>query len=105
LIKVTDPNNNTATLASGLFEVRARMNITSPTGTDEWVVGTANQAITWTTTGVVQNVNVDYSRNNGTDWINVKSGIANTNGTTWNIPTNLDLRTPNQAKIRVIKSS
>ncbi|MDP2766131.1 MAG: hypothetical protein Q8O41_01575, partial [Candidatus Methanoperedens sp.] len=53
----------------------------------------------------MSNVNVDYSRNNGTDWINLKSGIINTNSTTWNIPTIIDLRTPNQAKIRVINSS
>ncbi|MDD5130327.1 MAG: hypothetical protein PHS66_04695, partial [Candidatus Omnitrophica bacterium] len=84
LVKVFDPNNAVATLTSSLFEVRANMVITDPISTDEWVVGTTGETIAWTTTGVVQNVSVDYSRNNGSDWINIKSGIANTNSTTWN---------------------
>ena len=34
LIRVIDPNNPVAYLDTGLFEVRARMSITAPTGTD-----------------------------------------------------------------------
>ena len=105
LLKVYDPNNTAATVNSSLFEVRAVMNVTDPTGSDEWVAGTTGETIVWNTTGVVQNVNVDYSLNNGSDWISVKSGILNTGSTTWDIPTNIDLRNPSQAKIRVIGAS
>jgi hypothetical protein len=50
--------------------------ITSPNGGENWIVG-SNQIITWTSSGTVGNVRIEYSTNNGASWSTVIGSTAN----------------------------
>jgi len=100
-IRITDPNNSEATTQSGVFEIRAKITVTRPTSTDEWTQGTTEN-INWNITGVVNNVKIEYSKDNGANWVTViSSRPAQDKPYSWEIPLDVDLRTPNQAKIRI----
>jgi len=58
---------------------------TSPNGGETWVGGTQHN-ITWTTTGTVANVKLEYSTNNGATWTTIAASTANTNCYTWSVP-------------------
>ncbi|MBI3602550.1 MAG: hypothetical protein HY209_06650, partial [Candidatus Omnitrophica bacterium] len=107
LIRISDPNNvaDTQAVSASTFEIRAIVNVTSPTAASEWTVGTT-QNIGWNITGVVQNVKIDYSKNGGTDWSGVTTSYdATLSPYSWAIPTTGDLRTPDQATIKVSDAS
>jgi hypothetical protein len=78
--------------------------------TDEWVVGTSEN-IAWTITGVVSNVKIEYSKDGGTTYplVVVASYDASLSPYSWSIPVTdpalQDLRTPDQAKIKVSDAS
>jgi hypothetical protein len=74
--------------------------VTSPNGGETWVVGTQKN-ITWTS-GYVANVKIEYSTNNGNNWINIiNSTPANTGLYSWLIPNTAS----NQCKVRIIDTS
>ncbi|MBN1233337.1 MAG: PQQ-binding-like beta-propeller repeat protein [Candidatus Coatesbacteria bacterium] len=62
------------------------LSLTSPNGGEDWLVGT-NHDITWTPAkGNVDIVNIDYSTNSGSTWIQI-SNASNSAGTySWTIP-------------------
>ncbi|HLP61569.1 MAG TPA: hypothetical protein VK186_22200 [Candidatus Deferrimicrobium sp.] len=59
--------------------------VTSPNGGERWMVGSSH-AITWTTTGTVANVKIEYSRSKGSSWEIITASTANTGSYTWTIP-------------------
>ncbi|MBU4401076.1 MAG: hypothetical protein KKE86_17320, partial [Planctomycetes bacterium] len=59
--------------------------VTSPNGGEIWAVG-SGQNITWTSTGTVGNVNIDYSSNSGGSWTSVAAGTANDGSYAWTVP-------------------
>jgi beta-lactamase superfamily II metal-dependent hydrolase len=59
--------------------------VTSPNGGENWVIGTPHN-ITWTSTGTVGSLNIDYSTNNGTNWTSVATGEANDGTFSWTVP-------------------
>lgn len=59
--------------------------ITSPKGGESWITGSFH-AITWTNTGTVVNVKIEYTENNGADWSEIISSIANNGTYNWLVP-------------------
>ncbi|HBX51921.1 MAG: hypothetical protein A2275_12175 [Bacteroidetes bacterium RIFOXYA12_FULL_35_11] len=60
--------------------------ITSPNGGQVWA-GCTSHLITWNSSGVSNNYNIDYSIDNGNSWISVTSAIYITNGQyNWSVP-------------------
>ncbi len=65
--------------------VSATLQITSPNGGETWVGGSTH-LITWTTTGTVTNVKLEYSLNSGTSWTTIIASTANINSFSWTLP-------------------
>ena len=59
--------------------------VTSPNGGEMWGWG-ASHNITWTTTGTIADVKIEYSADNGTNWTTVIASISNTGSYAWNVP-------------------
>jgi hypothetical protein len=75
----------------------ATVNITSPIGGENWLVGSTHN-ITWSSSNV-SDIKIDYSTNNGTSWIPViASTPAGTGSYSWTIPNS---PSSNQCKVRV----
>lgn len=62
------------------------LTVTSPNGGETWDAGTAHN-ITWTSTGTVGNVKIEYSTNNGSSWTSVINSTANDGSHSWTLPT------------------
>ncbi|MBT8390663.1 MAG: T9SS type A sorting domain-containing protein [Ignavibacteria bacterium] len=59
--------------------------VTSPNGGEDWLVG-SQQNITWTSSNVT-NVKIEYSADNGVNWLNVVSSVPAASGSySWTIP-------------------
>ena len=90
LIRVSDaaypPTNDdsNATFAISAF-VAPSVTLTSPNGWENWTAGSGHD-ITWTTTGVIANVDISYSADRGSHWIPVAAGTANDGLLTWTVP-------------------
>jgi len=56
-----------------------------PDGGENWTVGSV-QTITWNTWGEVDNVHIEYSTNNGTDWTDIVASTANDGSHAWTVP-------------------
>ncbi len=69
-LKVTDTSDSTVYSQSGNFTVQGSLTLTAPNGSEAWVVGTA-QNITWTKTGSIANVKLEYSVNAGGSYPNL----------------------------------
>ena len=59
--------------------------VTSPNGGETWTVGTHHN-ITWTTSGSIPDVKIDYSTDNGSLWIELVASTTNTGTYDWTIP-------------------
>ena len=63
----------------------ATITLTSPSGGESWVATTVHN-ITWTSTGTISSVNIDYSTDSGTSWVSVAVGTANDGSYAWTLP-------------------
>lgn len=94
---VTDTSDN-------YFEIRLpSVTVTSPNGGETWYA-TGVYPITWTKGGVVGGLTLEYSLNNGTNWITIATDVSPGLGTyTWTLPNNLSsqclvrIKDPNRA--------
>ncbi|MDI6803027.1 MAG: M12 family metallo-peptidase [Bacteroidota bacterium] len=76
--------------------VPSSITVTVPNGGEAWVIGTS-QSITWTSTGVT-NVKIEYTMNNGTDWLTITESVpASPASFLWTVPNTATT----QARIRV----
>jgi len=66
------------------FNVRS-IEVTAPNGGENWTVGTSRN-ITWTSTGTIASVKIEYSLNNGSSWSNVTAATANDGSHAWGVP-------------------
>ncbi len=71
-------------------DAAATLTVTSPNGGQSWIEGTVHN-ITWTTTGTVANVKLQYSTNNGGNWTTIVSSTANTGTYAWIVPSTLSV--------------
>ncbi len=96
-IRISDSKNIALTSVSSAFEIfKPKITVTSPNGSEQWVVGTT-QNITWTSSDVAD-VKLEYTTNNGTNWISILATTpASAGSSVWTIP-----NTPSAtAKVRI----
>jgi photosystem II stability/assembly factor-like uncharacterized protein len=98
-IRVMDASDPTLGDSSdNVFKINS-INLTSPTGGENWQI-LSNQNITCTGINVV-NVNIDFTTNSGQVWNNIAYQISNTGNYSWNIPNAIS----NLCKVRVTETS
>ncbi|MBU1099368.1 MAG: T9SS type A sorting domain-containing protein [Bacteroidetes bacterium] len=59
--------------------------VTSPNGGETWEDGSTHE-ITWTTTGILDNVKIECTLDNGTTWIVIVENTENDGSYTWVLP-------------------
>jgi hypothetical protein len=74
----------------GAYEYRSSaptptITVKSPNGGESWAAGSSHN-ITWTTTGSVGNVKIQYSKNNGSSYSIIISSTANDGSYSWTVP-------------------
>ncbi|MCU0286315.1 MAG: M12 family metallo-peptidase, partial [Acidobacteria bacterium] len=70
--------------------------VISPNGGETWAAG-SSQTVTWTSSGSITNVKIEYSTNNGSTWTTVISSTANDGSYSWTVPS----VSSTQCKIRI----
>ena len=85
-IRISDSKNASLQSISSAFEIfKPKVTVTAPNGGEQWVTGTT-QSIRWTSSDML-NVKIDYSTNNGTNWISVITSVPAGDGSyAWTIP-------------------
>ncbi len=58
---------------------------TSPNGGESWIAGSSHD-ITWTSTGAIANVKIEYSTDNGANWTEVVASTPNDGVHPWTVP-------------------
>ncbi|MES2389952.1 MAG: Ser-Thr-rich GPI-anchored membrane family protein, partial [Bacteroidota bacterium] len=85
-VRVTDANNSATYGISNVFTIQTPLVLTSPVGGEQWQVGGPVRQVTWTSsTG--STYNLDYSTDNGVNWINFASNVSGSSYS-WTIPNN-----------------
>lgn len=92
LLRISDASDNDPSeTSSGTFtilresELPQSITVLAPNGGEELNVD-STFTITWTTAGVVENVGIDFSSNNGVDWTVVTASVLNDGQYNWTIP-------------------
>ena len=62
-----------------------QITVTSPNGGETLTAGTT-ATITWTWSGSISTVNIDYSTNGGSTWTSIVTGTANDGSHSWTVP-------------------
>ncbi len=79
-------SNVTAVGATISFTVTMpSITVTSPNGGESWSVNSGHD-ITWSSSGSIANVNIDYSTDNGCNWKSIATGADNDGSYTWTVP-------------------
>ncbi len=74
-----DASDNSFTIAA------PKLTITAPNGGEGWLIG-STRAIKWNTNGVIANVKLEFSINNGGTWQTIAASATNTCSYQWVIP-------------------
>ncbi|NIN35066.1 MAG: hypothetical protein GTN53_27740, partial [Candidatus Aminicenantes bacterium] len=87
LVKISDTGGLVSDVSDAVFTIAAQrtLTVTAPNGGESWEAGT-NQNITWTSTGSIANVKIEYSRDNGSSWITITDSTANSGTYSWTVP-------------------
>ncbi|MDH4198572.1 MAG: GPI anchored serine-threonine rich family protein, partial [Candidatus Aminicenantes bacterium] len=88
-VRVRDAGGTAADTSDGVFTIvlQGTLSVTlaSPNGGEKWLAGTTD-VITWTSTGAVGNVRLEYSTTNGSAWTDIAASTANTGSFPWFVP-------------------
>ncbi len=102
-IKISDTENNYSDVTEVNFSIRSSANpfikVLTPNLSENYNAGSYLN-ITWMSENIAA-VNIDYTINNGADWIEVVSSLSSTGLYKWNIPNTPSL----QCKVRVSDAS
>jgi len=74
--------------------------VTAPNG-GETLTGGASTNITWSSTGTIANVSLDYSTNGGTSWTSITTSTPNDGSQAWTVPSTATT----QGRVRVSDAS
>jgi hypothetical protein len=87
LVRVNDVVGTAVDSSNLVFTISLppTITVTKPNGGENWLTG-STQVITWTSTGSVGNVKIEYSTNNGSFWSIITSSMGNTGTYSWNVP-------------------
>ena len=101
LVKIVDAEDSGIfDISDAVFSIKPEFTLTAPNGGQDWAVGTTND-ITWTNTGTVSQVDLQYSTNSGSTWTDIVTGLSNTGTYTWTVPT----ADSSNCKIKIISTS
>ncbi|RKY44535.1 MAG: hypothetical protein DRP81_05410, partial [Candidatus Omnitrophota bacterium] len=103
IVKVSDVNDPDANdVSDNVFKIHGLITVTSPDGGEEWGVGTA-QNITWSITGSIANVRLEYSAEgvDGTYTLIANPVTASLGSYSWTIPDAIT----NNAYVKISDSS
>jgi hypothetical protein len=87
LVRVSDASDGSpADVSNGVFSiVGASLTLTSPNGGEVLSAGSIH-SIHWSSTGVVNAVNLYYSIDNGANWIAIANNLTNNGMYAWRVP-------------------
>ncbi|MDQ1353601.1 MAG: large repetitive protein, partial [Acidobacteriota bacterium] len=87
LVKISDAAGPASDQSNAVYTIVTERTVTvaSPNGGESWEGGTSNN-ITWTSTGAIDNVKLEYSINNGSSWNTIIDSIANSGSYNWTVP-------------------
>jgi hypothetical protein len=86
LVRISDVSNALVNdISDSNFTISAAVTVTAPNGGEDWVVGEEHN-ITWTNQ-TITNVAIEYSTDNGSNWVSVISSTPATSGSyNWTVP-------------------
>ena len=86
-VRVTDSTGTISDVSDAVFTITPppSLTLTTPNGGENWEGGASNN-ITWTSTGAIDNVKLEYSINNGSSWDTIIDSIANSGFYNWTVP-------------------
>src|SRR5437899_1668538 len=85
-VRVTNVNDSTVSDDSDAnFKIQGALTVTRPNGGEKWTVG-SSRAITWTRTGSIANVKLEYSKDNFATATVIAASTPNTGSYTWTVP-------------------
>ena len=79
---VVDSENSDEVAATPAITIPATITVTSPNGGENWILGSWH-AITWTSTGAIANVKIEYSADNGANWKTIIASTPNNGSYSW----------------------
>jgi protocatechuate 3,4-dioxygenase beta subunit len=88
MIKISDANIvSLADTSDGTFSISelTTITVTSPNGGENWLIGSTHD-ITWTSSGTVGSVKIEYSPDNGSNWNEINTNTENDGSYTWSLP-------------------
>jgi hypothetical protein len=86
LVRISDASNaSVKDVSNSTFTISNLVIVTSPNGGEQWI-GQDQHDITWTSQNIT-NVSIDYSLDNGSNWLSVVASIPASAGSyNWTIP-------------------
>jgi len=99
LVRVSDVNSATADISNNVFTIgttNPSLTLLAPNGGEYYLAG-STQPITWTWTGTIANVKLEYSLNGGSSWTTIRSSTPNDGGAGWEVP----ILESNNVRVRV----
>ena len=86
LVRISDAGNpSTNDVSDNDFTIAPLITVNSPNGGESWI-GNSIHSITWSSQNIT-NVSIEYSTNNGSDWISVVSSTPGSGGNySWTVP-------------------
>lgn len=89
LVRISDASNALVNdISDTTFTIFAAVTVTAPNGGENWAVGDQHD-ITWTSQNITD-VKIEYSTDDGTNWLDVISSVPGANGSySWTIPNTL----------------
>jgi ELWxxDGT repeat protein len=87
LIRVSESIGSLTDTSDAVFSIvpAPSITVTSPDGGESWQVGSSH-SITWTSAGIVGNVQIEYSTDNGGNWTDVITSTVNDGTHSWTVP-------------------
>jgi hypothetical protein len=86
LIRISETDGDPTDTSDNVFSIFVpAITVTSPNGYENWEAVSAHN-ITWTSTGTVGNVKIEYSTNNGGNWTEITPSTGNDGSFPWTIP-------------------
>src|SRR5439155_375340 len=96
-VRVSDAADAAANDASdNNFKIRGGITVSAPNGGELWTVGQA-RSITWTTSGTIPNVRLEYSKDNFSSLVLITASAPGTGSFAWTVPDDLS----STVKVRV----
>ena len=89
LLRISDVDSDLSDESDAVFSILIppELTVASPNGGEKLTAGTTHE-ITWTSEGDIDNVKIEYSVNNGTDWIEIVDSTENDGSYNWDVPNN-----------------